>query len=326
MGYWVTTQWPQLRSERKDSPSHGVWVASEKAHVIAPMESGDLVWVYESLSGRSIRRRLANGDERVETRHKGRGGVIGLTTVLVPPAEDPGSEPEEYVGGSRIWWRWFAPTRVVNSAGFISRVELNEVLGYKPDYPLRAFGTAQSGLMSVGEDVHRALLERFLGSYADEELQRLERGRQRPRGGGGEGPVHLALKNAIAADPSGVLGEPGLRLVQVEYAFGATGDCIDVLLKDAHGAYVAVEVEPDCPQDHVAGPLQCMKYRALLAYHFSREPEEVRTILVSHGIHEAVREKAGRYGIASYVVAKPQGGRVQFKRTTAARVTGDGRT
>jgi RecB family endonuclease NucS len=109
------------------------------------------------------------------------------------------------------------------------------------------------------------------------------------------------MKALIASDPAGVLGEPGLELVRVEYPF-PTGDRIDVVLRDSAGRYVAVEIEPDCKADEVAGPLQCMKYRALLAYTLERPVDEVRSILFSRSIHGDVRLRCDRYAIEPRVL------------------------
>lgn len=299
MKYWLTTQWPHPRTTRRDAPHNGVWVADNKRDVIAPMDVGDLVWIYESQSGRSIVRTLAREKHSIIRHHPGRGGVVTLVEVTSAPAEDPDAELEQYVDGTSIWWRWRATTRTVNSAGFIEREALNALLGYSPKNPLRGFGTRNSGLMEIREELHRELLAVFLASYGELERERLRSAQQSPRAGlGGEGEIHKALKHAVAADPAGLLGEPGLTLVREEYPFNATGDRIDVLLRDSLGRYVAVEVEPECPADHIAGPLQCMKYRALLSYQLDRELDEIRACLVTHQLDRGVRAKAEKYGIS----------------------------
>jgi len=300
---WLTTQWPHLRSTRQDAPHNGVWVADDKRDVIAPMAIHDLVWIYESQSGRPILQEKATGEKVTRRHHRGRGGVVALVEVIETPAEDPDSEVESYIDGTSIWWRWRADTRTVNSAGFVNREELNRMMGFERAYVFRGFGTRRSGLKEISPETHSAILNAFLASYTKEDQGRLRRGSNAGRAGeGGEGPVHKKLKEAIAADPCAVLGEPGLELVKMEYVFGATGDRIDVLLKDRFGRYMAVEVEPACPADHVSGPLQCMKYRSLLAYHLDREPEEIRTCLVTHDLHEEVQKKSKKYGIQSVIV------------------------
>ena len=158
----------------------------------------------------------------------------------------------------------------------------------------------------IDEDTHRAILARFIESHADEDRKRAEESRRGAWGGpGGEGAVHKALKAMIASDPAGALGEPGLQLVEVEYPFRSTGDRIDVLLRDDTGRLVAVEIEPDCGPEHDAGPLQCMKYRALLAYAFDRHADEVRTVLASRTIAPAIVDRASRYRIECRILGEP---------------------
>lgn len=305
MKYWVTTQWPHLRTVPRDNPHNGVWVADEDKEVIAPMRSGDLVWIYESQSGRPIIKNRADGEQIRIMHHTGRGGVVTLVEVTAAPIEDSEAEKEVYADGSTSWWRWKASTKIVNSAGFIPRASLNQILNYKTTNALRGFGTKNSGLMQVSSETHDAIKVAFERSHEERDEIQLTAGERSLRGGGGEGPAHLALKNAIAQNPSAVLGEEGLILEKLEYAFGATGDRIDVLLRDRLGRFVAVEVEPACPDDHIAGPLQCMKYRALLAYHFDRRLEEVRTFLVTHELSNKVKEKSERFGIECISIALP---------------------
>jgi hypothetical protein len=267
------------------------------------MKAGDLVWVYESQSGRPIIQELPDGESRTIRHHLGRGGVVSLAEVTVPPQEDPGAETERYVNGTKIWWRWRATTRIINSAGFIPRKVLNGLLGYKPRNPLRGFGTRSSGLMEISLAVHLQIRSAFLASHQATDGLLLQQGRTSRRGGvGGEGAIHKSLKKAIAENPSCVLGEDGLELIQVEYPFVVTGDRIDVLLRDGLGRYMAVEVEPECPADHTAGPLQCMKYRALLAYQLDRDVDEIRTALVTHLLSENVRGKAEKYGVECFEI------------------------
>jgi RecB family endonuclease NucS len=101
------------------------------------------------------------------------------------------------------------------------------------------------------------------------------------------------------------LGEDGLSLVRVEFPFGCTGDRIDVLLRDKDRRYVAVEVEVECDRNHLAGALQCMKYRAMLAYYFERPIEEVRCILAAHKIASEVNERCAAFEIETITVARP---------------------
>jgi hypothetical protein len=269
------------------------------------MAPGDLVWIYESQSGKAIVQESADGGRRFLRRRIGRGGVVTLAEVVEPPGEDLASTEEQYDDGTKAWWQWKATTRIVDSVGFIPREDLNDVLSYKRNNPLRGFGTENSGLMEITPAQHLVLQSAFLASHEEQDAIRLRTGSSiRGRGVGGEGPVHLALKNAIALDPAGCLGEDGLSLIQMEFPFGATGDRIDVLLRDRLNRFVAVEVEPECPASHIAGPLQCMKYRSMLAYLLERDVTEVRALLVTHELSAEVRARSTRYEIECLLVPR----------------------
>jgi hypothetical protein len=84
------------------------------------------------------------------------------------------------------------------------------------------------------------------------------------RGGGGEGPEHLALKNFVCANPHLVglkLGDPSGK---PEYGL-PSGDSVDVFFAQKRRIH-AVEVKPDGSglRDITRGLFQCVKYRAVL--------------------------------------------------------------
>jgi hypothetical protein len=229
-------------------------------------------------------------------------GVVGLVEAIEPPKQLAGSAPERYVGRSSVWWQYHAATRPVNTGGFIPMVDVVVMLGHEPKYNFRGYGGG-SGLKQIDRTAHERLLRAFVASSDTDVASHLARPFQGSFGPGGEGPDHLALKQRIAADPAVVLGETGLRLVATEMPF-PTGDRIDVVLEDQYGRLVAVEVEVDCAADEVIGPLQCMKYRALLAYRFERDPLEVRMILAAHAVHAVVRAKCSRFEISVIEVTR----------------------
>jgi hypothetical protein len=83
-----------------------------------------------------------------------------------------------------------------------------------------------------------------------------------------------------------------------------TGDRADVVLKDRFDRFVAVEVEVDCDASERIGPLQCMKYRAMLSYYFDRPLEEVRCILAAHSIHSGVAQRCAQHAIQTSAVPR----------------------
>jgi hypothetical protein len=175
-------------------------------------------------------------------------------------------------------------------------LEVAALLDYKPNYGFRGFGEEHSGLKTIPEDLFQRILEAFIASARQDERDRITRATKPRLGGSGEGPEHLALKRRIAADPAIVLNEPGLALWEEEWLL-PTADRIDLVLKDALGRFVAVEVEVDCDASELIGPLQCMKYRAMLSYFFKRPLEEVRCILAAHSIHDAVQQRCALHSI-----------------------------
>ncbi|MCC6242135.1 MAG: DUF91 domain-containing protein [Gemmatimonadaceae bacterium] len=207
--------------------------------------------------------------------------------------------PETYTDGESKWWRWYAPTTVLNASGFIPRDVASGCLGYKPNYVVRGFGTAGSGIKRIADAEHASLLARFTSSAIegkDAILERAARIADSKRGGQGEGELHRRIKDKIAADPASCLQEAGLTLVRKEYPY-ATGDRVDVLLRDQFGRYVTVEVEPTCHADEICGPLQTMKYRAMLAYLLGVPVSEVRSMLVAPEVHPTVRKRCNEFDV-----------------------------
>jgi hypothetical protein len=299
MKHWFTTHWPGLLREPVEAQA-GVWVPDTKIHVIDEMEPGDLVWIYESLTGSTP---VDENGTRLR-RRRGRMGVVVLVEVAEPPRELAGSRAERYAGRGPIWWRYYAATRPINTAGFIPLARAAEILGH-PGWNLHGFGGG-SGIVRISEAVHAALLSAFTAaSHTDlvEAVASTLRSGSTKGGGGGEGPVHRTLKERIAADPETVLQEKGLRHVKTEMPF-PTGDRIDVVLEDGLGRPVAVEVEVDCDHNELCGPLQCMKYRGILAYWLGRDPREVRMVLAAHSVHRAVADRAARAGIEIILVER----------------------
>jgi len=304
MNYWLTTHWPRRQGEDETEPPFGVWVPDKREAAVADMAPGDLVFIYESLSGRPRVTTYANGTTTTTPCERGRGGVIVLAEVVDRPSEQTESGPEEYTDGTSIWWRYMARTKPINSAGFIPRTQVAVALGYSPDYGFRGFGDYHSGVKKLSQEEYDKLFALFRDSSRKRDGE-ATKGAFHPGGWtpGGEGPEHLRLKNAIAADPEALLGEKGLSLYKKEYAF-PTADQADIILRDRGERYVAVEVEVDCPDVEVIGPLQSMKYRALLAYLFDRRQSEVRAMLVAHTIPRQVRERCERHGIECHEVPR----------------------
>jgi len=294
---WFTTHWP--RREGEQGPQSGVYVQDGKEHVLQDMRVGDLVWIYESDSGKTVVRTAADGSKHQLRCLPGRQGVVALCQVTAPPMAAADAMPENYTDGDSKWWRWQADTTVLSSSGFIPREVAAGCLGYKPNYVFRGFGAAGSGIRRITNAEHASLLARFTSAAidgTDAVLERAARTAESRRGGEGEGELHRRIKDKIAADPATCLQETGLTLVRKEYPY-ATGDRVDVLLRDQYGRYITVEVEPTCNADEICGPLQSMKYRAMLAYLLDVPVGEVRSMLVAPEIHPAVRKRCSEFDV-----------------------------
>lgn len=295
MKHWITIHWPLTLEMPRDMPHQGVWVRNEKEHVVTGMEPGDLVLIYETKDGRTVIKRDVAGNETRSRYRKGAMGIVALVRVR-SRLEDIGVEGwEEYIGGKKTWWRYHAETEPVSSAGFVPMDKTREILGFEPATSLR-FGDT-SGMRELSKSEFEALWMEFRSETNTSDIETLEMSRTLPQGHPkGEGPIHKKLKAMVADDPSGLLEEEGLTHWQTEHRF-PTGDRVDVVLKDKHGEFIAVEVEVDCDRNEVAGPLQCMKYGALLTYQYNRREKEVRRWLVARSIHPVVRKKCEKYGI-----------------------------
>jgi hypothetical protein len=138
--------------------SLGVWVKDEKQHIIKKVHKGDLVWIYECSSGKTIVQR--NGKKGKFKRLQGRQGVIGLVKVIDTPSKDKSKE-EIYGDGTSALWSWYAPTKPISLKGFIPRQKAAQLLGYSENYTFRGFGEDRSGLKEIDKITHRRLLEEF---------------------------------------------------------------------------------------------------------------------------------------------------------------------
>ena len=306
MNYWLTTHWPRPQGTPNSEPYADVWVKDGQWNVIKRLAPGDLVFIYESRSGPLPLGHKPDGSTYVLPKAEGRAGLVALVRVVECAIEPPDSVERPYDNGEVMWWRYRVPTEPVNSGGFLTREEFLPVLGYNANWNLHGFGDNHSGVKELTARQFTAVRELYEESADREDRKRVD---SNARGGhfggqGGEGAVHRELKERIAADPSAILGEIGLSLYGVEFPFNCTGDRIDVVLRDKDKKFVAVEVEVECDRNHLAGALQCMKYRAMLAYYFNRPVEEVRCILVAHNIAPEVNARCVGFDIKTITVTK----------------------
>jgi hypothetical protein len=265
------------------------------------MHKGDLVFIYESKTGRSEIITDPNGNKSILKRHEGREGVVCLSEIIKEPYEDEESEPSKYVDGTKIWWRYFSDLKPINSHGFIPRRKVNEIMGYREGYIFRGFGTNHSGIKEITNEKFQSMLKVFTFNNIEEEKDLKEKREPKFRHDANqhplpEGEVHKKIKSLIANNPQLLLDEAGLKLIRPEYPFD-TNDRVDILLRDQYGRFVVVEIKSECEKGNHLGSAQCMKYRALMSFEYDRKETEVRAILVALRISDDVVEKARRYGI-----------------------------
>jgi hypothetical protein len=120
-------------------------------------------------------------------------------------------------------------------------------------------------------------------------------------GGGGESPEHEALKKYVAQEPSLVLRETGLRLVKEEYPF-ACSDRADVVLVDSMNRPLGVEVEVEEHDGDLAGLLQSVKYRHMLAVVCGRPFRESRAVLVAYKLGAGIKALCRQYDVQAVEV------------------------
>lgn len=289
MKYWMTTHFPP-RTDGVPIPL-GIWLEPHTISAADGMQAGDLMFVYQSRHGDTVLEKHPDGTVKEIRRETGKSGVVNLAVITTPPIVQDGCGEETYKDGRTRNWMYRASATSENSAGYVPCREVALAIGFSEDYTFNGMGKKKSGLLELSELQFTNLKNKFISSVAEtDKAIRESVASARRFGPGGEGPEHLALKMAIAADPSKVLGEEGLTTWAVEYWL-ETSDKIDLVLQDKFGRFVVVEVEVDCDEREVVGPLQCMKYRAMMSYLHNRKMNEVRAILVAHTVHGCVSGK-----------------------------------
>jgi hypothetical protein len=303
MNYWITTHWAP-RAGEQDVPPSGVWLSEGRQKAGADLAADDRVLIYQAATGRTEIRLLANGQQQKRRRTRGREGVVAITRACGPITGDPQALPTQYTDGTTLLWSWRAPTVILSSKGFVPRKELNSILGFHADYQLRGFGAGHSGLKKITKTEFDSLVSAFkVGATKSSLIERALKRKFRPsvRPTGGESPAHLNLKHFIAADPSTVLGEAGLTTVNVESSF-PTGDRADIVLMDALGRIIGLEVEVDVGDEDIPGVLQAIKYRAMLEFTTQQPAGQGRAFLVAYTISKPLRKIAEKYGVECFTV------------------------
>ncbi len=300
--YWVTTHWPHRANKSADVPHSGIYLPDGREKAGAALQPGDLVAIYESKSGRDLVRKDVSGNTTVVKSHKGKQGVVALVRVTSRLTASGDVQPQTYSDGSKIWWRWRADTEPYLSSGFLGRGELNTILGYAVENPLKGFGDLHSGLKEVSASEFSRIEEKFKEvGHVPEIKKAVTTTRTVKWGSGKEGELHKRIKEAVSADPSGLLREKGLRTIGMEYPF-PTGDRADILLEDSTGRVIGVEVEPTVDDHELPGILQAIKYRYMGALMRNKRFADSRSFLVSTSFTPLARKICEAYEVECFVV------------------------
>ena len=301
MNYWITTHWPPRNNDDESSTGTGVWVPEGRQQAADDLKKGDLIVIYETKSGRTeIRESLDGSIEEISCK-PGREGMICYGQVESSVSAIPDSQPNRYVDGTEIWWRWYAQVSILSRSGFLKRSNVLEILGYNSTWNLRGFGDYHSGLKKISRSEYNALVKGF---HASRPIKLPENESGGGSGHGqGEGVIHLNLKNYIASNPSKILKEVGLRTLEIEYEF-PTNDRADIVLVDEHNRIVGVEIEPKVNDLQLAGPLQAIKYRYMLECVTNRERGDSRAMLIAHNIADNIKTLCKKYEIEWYEISR----------------------
>lgn len=302
MRYWLTTHWPP-REDNPDEPHSGVYVPDGRQDKVKALQKGDVVFIYESGSGEDEVLRDANNNKVLRKCIWGEQAIVTIAEVTEKLLKHSNCPVTEYAHGKTRWWCWQAPTKPITSSGQISRAQVNQIMGWKSGYNLRGLGGG-SGVIEVNPKQADAFKQAFRESTdGPAHLKKQEKKSFNHHGNptGGESPAHLALKNFVANHPEKVLKEKGLQLVGVEYSF-PTGDRADVVLMDAMGRVIGLEVELDVGNKDLPGVLQALKYRVMLEPLLDSNPGEGRAVLVAYSVTPKIRELCKKYGVEVYTV------------------------
>ncbi len=120
-------------------------------------------------------------------------------------------------------------------------------------------------------------------------------------GGGGENRAHRALKDRLWEHPE--LIEAGMQQYRREPEL-ASHFRPDLILKDAQGKYVAVEVETEFPDESDYGVWQAVAYKHVAAAEFNQQCDHVRGVLVAPQIPNSIKEKCRQLGVEPVEVGR----------------------
>jgi hypothetical protein len=291
--YWISAQSPPLEG----SPARQLdclSLAAGREAAGLELEPGDLVLVYQSKSGRAVRRRDADGTEEWVQTVVGQQGIAAVAEVEGRVTRDAQIGKTEYVDGTELYWCWRAPVNVFSTDGYVPLLDVNRILGFKPSYNFGGFAYRNSGLRQIEAGQYWSLVEIFRSNAKSARPARDLIGSSREERG-----ARRLLVDYVAADPTFALREAGLETLAVAHELPA-GESADIVLGDRTGAVVAVQV--DAEEDCLATVAHASIRRAMLELEMERGPGQSRVFLVAHSVSQEMREICASYGIECFAV------------------------
>ncbi len=123
-----------------------------------------------------------------------------------------------------------------------------------------------------------------------------------PRGGGGEGKNHKALRLWVCANPDQVAPRLGNVETKTEVVL-PSGDRVDVVYYSKQTLAVEVKSRDSNEADIERGIYQCVKYEAVLRAQDPRTNPDIRSLLVTEeDLEPVLRDLAKKLGIRHRVV------------------------
>lgn len=152
MKYWLTTQWPPTVDGPREH--EGIWLQEGKEDAGRDLRRDDLVFIYETKTGRRRQDGLRYWP--------GRQGIVALVGVFDVNLEEGFAQSHEvYSDGDELLWKMVARTRPIDSSHFCRHVGVCDCLEYSRNYLFRGFGRSKSGLRELTEPEFNCLRDHF---------------------------------------------------------------------------------------------------------------------------------------------------------------------
>lgn len=301
MRYWISAQSPPLEGS-SDQKFDRLWLAAGREAAGLELEPRDLVLVYQSRSGRPVRRREADGTEGWVRTVAGRQGIAAAAEVEGRATHDPEIGQTEYADGTELSWSWHVPINAFAIDGYVPLSDVNRILGFKPAYNFGGFAYRNSGLREIEAHHYWALVEIFRSNVRSQRPVRDPvQSSYPPRADGPdqEQGARRLLVEYVAADPTLALREAGLETLIVAHRLPA-GESADIVLEDRAGAVVAVQVENE--EDCLATIAHASLRRAMLELEMGRRLGQSRMFVVAYSVPQEMRRLCASYGVECFAV------------------------